>query len=149
MLELCGIAIRVRPKAPMEACQHALVTPERGVEGDFRGKPGKRQVTVLSRESWARACAELGEDLPWMVRRANLFISGLEFMPAHVGSTLRFGDLVLQITRETDPCERMDQVRPGLRAALDPDWRGGVCCRVIAAGTITIGQSGGLFSPAD
>lgn len=148
MIELCGIAIRARPKVPMAACNRALVTPERGVAGDFRGKPGRRQVTVLSRESWARACAELGEELPWMTRRANLFISGLEFTPAHVGSSLRFGDLVLQITRETDPCERMDQARPGLRAALDPDWRGGVCCRVIVGGEIFLGQHGGLLKPA-
>lgn len=148
MIELCGIAIRARPKAPMEARERALVTPERGVDGDFRGRPGKRQVTVLSRESWATACAELGEDLPWMTRRANLFVSGVEFTPADVGSTLRVGDLVLQITCETDPCERMNQARPGLRAALDPDWRGGVCCRVIAGGEITLGQRVDLFSGA-
>lgn len=147
MLELCGIAIRAGRKAPMQALDRAVVTPERGVAGDFRGRPGKRQVTVLSRESWDRACAELGADLPWMTRRANLLVSGLEFAPAHVGSTLRFGELVLQITRETDPCERMDQAHPGLRAALDPDWRGGVCCRVIAGGEIVLGQRGGLFSP--
>ncbi len=147
MIELRGIAIRARPKAPMEARERTLVTPEKGVEGDFRGKPGKRQVTVLSRESWARACAELGEELPWMTRRANLFISGLEFLPEHVGSTLHFGDLVLEITRETDPCERMNEARPGLRAALDPDWRGGVCCRVIAGGEIGLGQAGELRTP--
>jgi len=148
MIELRGIAIRLRPKAPMAACEQALVTPERGVEGDSRGKPGRRQVTLLSSESWAKACAELGEDLPWMTRRANLLVSGLEFTPAHVGSILRFGQLVLEITRETDPCSRMDQARPGLRAALEPDWRGGVCCRVIAAGEIALGQRGQLFSPA-
>lgn len=147
MLELCGIAIRARRRAPMEACDRARVTPERGVEGDFRGKPGKRQVTVLSRESWARACAELGEELPWITRRANLLVSGLEFTAAHVGSTLHFGELVLQITCETDPCERMDQARPGLRAALEPNWRGGVCCRVVAGGGITLGQHGNLLTP--
>jgi MOSC domain-containing protein YiiM len=148
MIELCGIAIRARAKAPMTTRELALVTPERGVEGDFRGKPGRRQVTVLSSESWARACAELGEELPWMTRRANLLVSGLEFTPAHVGSSLRFGQLLLQITRETDPCARMDQARPGLRAALEADWRGGVCCRVIAAGEIALGQRGQLLSPA-
>ncbi|MDO8860099.1 MOSC domain-containing protein [Haliea sp. E1-2-M8] len=148
MIELCGIAIRARPKAPMETQEWARVTPERGVEGDFRGRPGKRQVTVMSRQSWTRVCAELGEDLPWMTRRANLFISGIEFTPDDVGNTLHLGDLVLQITCETDPCKRMDQARPGLRAALDPDWRGGVCCRVIAGGEISLGQRVDLLSAA-
>ncbi|MGD9508823.1 MAG: hypothetical protein AB7I59_15885 [Geminicoccaceae bacterium] len=35
-----GIARRARPKAPMEELTEAMVTPERGVEGDFRGRRG-------------------------------------------------------------------------------------------------------------
>ena len=31
----------------------------------------------------------------------------------------------------------MDEAEPGLMAALKPDWRGGVCCRVIQGGEIT------------
>jgi MOSC domain-containing protein YiiM len=45
------------------------------------------------------------------------------------------------ITRETDPCERMDALAPGLRAALTPDWRGGACSRVVVGGTIRVGDT--------
>jgi MOSC domain-containing protein YiiM len=41
---------------------------------------------------------------------------------------------------ETDPCERMEKLAPGLRAALTPDWRGGVCTMVLAGGEIAIGD---------
>ena len=42
---------------------------------------------------------------------------------------------------ECDPCSRMEELQPGLRAALTPDWRGGVLGRVIADGEIAVGDS--------
>ena len=51
------------------------------------------------------------------------------------------GDLVLEITGETDPCSRMDEARQGLRLALTPEWRGGVCCRVVTGGDIAVGDA--------
>lgn len=116
------------------------VTPERGIEGDCRGRPGKRQVTVLSLESWQVACAEVNADLHWTTRRANLLVEGLTFGPESVGKVIRIGELQLLITRETDPCRRMDQAHPGLKRALLPDWRGGVCCRVVNGGRIAVGD---------
>jgi len=34
----------------------------------------------------------------------------------------------------------MDEASPGLREALEPDWRGGVCCRVLKGGLIAVGD---------
>ena len=116
------------------------VTPERGIEGDCRGRPGKRQVTVLSLESWQVACAEVNADLHWTTRRANLLVEGLTFGPESVGKVIHIGELQLLITRETDPCRRMDQAHPGLKRALLPEWRGGVCCRVVNGGRIAVGD---------
>jgi len=50
------------------------------------------------------------------------------------------GSLVLEVTQETQPCQVMEAAHRGLRAALTPDWRGGVCCRVIQSGTIRVGD---------
>ena len=49
--------------------------------------------------------------------------------------------MLLEITRETDPCDRMEGLAPGLRAALAVDWRGGVCTRVKAGGHIAVGDA--------
>ena len=57
-----------------------------------------------------------------------------------VGARLRIGELVLEVTEECDPCLVMDRAVPGLRAALTPDWAGGVCCRVLSGGTIAVGD---------
>ena len=135
-----AIARREKSRAPMEEIGSASVTLEAGVEGDIRGKPDERQVTVLTRESWQAACEELGKDIPWTTRRSNIMIEGLK-VEGKLGQTIRIGDLALQITGETDPCSRMEEQVAGLRQALTPDWRGGVTCRVVASGNVAVGDA--------
>ena len=48
---------------------------------------------------------------------------------------------MLEVRDETNPCERMEALAPGLRAALTPDWRGGVLTMVIQPGEIVVGDS--------
>ncbi len=141
MATLQGIAYRLKSKGEMHITQGTQVTPERGVESDYRGHPHKRQVTVLSVEDWQRACDELKLDLHWTIRRANLLVENISFSPASVGDVIQIGDLRLQITRETDPCQRMEEAQSGLMKALTPDWRGGACCRVVNGGDIVVGDA--------
>lgn len=138
---IAGIARRSNSRAPMELIHNCSVTRDRGVAQDFRGKPGKRQVTLLSRPAWRNACQEVDkEGLPWTTRRANLLVEGLEFGPEDIGATVEIGSLRMTITRETDPCSRMDEQIPGLKAALSPQWRGGVCCTVVEDGNVRLGD---------
>lgn len=134
---LLAIAVRQRSRGTMQELAQAEVTREGGVADDFRGRPGRRQVTVLSVESWRAACRQAGQpELPWTTRRANLLVSGVDL--AAVG-VLRIGEVELEVTGETAPCERMDEAVGGLRAALTPAWRGGVTCRVRQPGVLTPG----------
>jgi MOSC domain-containing protein YiiM len=142
---LAGIARHAFPKGPMEAIDTVEVTLAGGIAGDFRGamkgKPYKRQVTLIERGDWAAAMAEVDHSHDWTARRSNLLVDGLD-LPQVPGTLLRIGaDVLLEITRETDPCERMEALAEGLKAALLPDWRGGVCARVVAEGRITIGDT--------
>ena len=128
----------------METIDTAHVTRAGGIGGDFRGamkgRPYKRQVTLIERRDWDAATAEVGHVIDWDQRRSNLLVDDLD-LPQRKGARLRIGaDVVLEITRETDPCERMEALAPGLKAALLPDWRGGVCAMVVAEGTIAIGD---------
>jgi len=117
------------------------VTVDTGVEGDFRRKLGHRQVTVLSEEAWKVACANLKIDLPWTTQRANLLVSDITFSPGSVGRVLEIGEVILEITMETAPCDRMEKAHTGLREALTPNWMGGVSCRVILGGLISVGDT--------
>lgn len=142
MGRLLGIARHSRPRGPMETLSRVQVTIEGGVSGDCRGvlKPsgrGRRRVTLIGIEGWERAIAELGTSIPWEQRRANLLVSGVE-LENSTGARVLIGDVALEITGECDPCSRMEELAPGLKAALTPHWRGGATARVIAEGTIVI-----------
>jgi len=139
MGELVAIAVRERTKAPMRTPMAATVTLAAGVEGDFRGKPGPRQVTMIAEEAWRDACAELGEALEWTLRRANLLVRGVDLRDS-VGRRIAIGPVVLEVSEECEPCQVMDQQHEGLRAALGPEWRGGVACRVVVPGRVAAGD---------
>ena len=143
---LAGIARHDRPKGPMETLESVAVTAAEGVHGDYRGahaalKPGrKRQVSLIEAEGVAAALAECGASLPWSDCRRNLLIEGLR-IPREVGTCVAIGDhLVIEITDECEPCERMEALHAGLRAALAPDWRGGFLGRVVEDGEIALGD---------
>ena len=138
--KVLAIARRAATRAPMELLEEAAVTVQAGVAGDARGTLKGRQVTVLCKESWDAACADLGQELPWTIRRANILVDGLDLANS-VGKSIRIRDLTLAITDETDPCQRMEEQVTGLRQALTPDWRGGVTCVVTSDGGISVGDS--------
>lgn len=129
----------------METVDHVRVTCAEGVHGDFRGaiRPGKsnrRQVSLIEAESWDAALTELGTNIPWQERRANLLVEGLR-LPREKGRIIVIGaTLRIEVTAECDPCSRMEEIAPGLKAALLPDWRGGVLGRVISDGEIAVGD---------
>lgn len=144
---LAGIARHDRPFGPMETLDHVAVTQTEGVRGDFRGARAsakvtrKRQVSLIEADCVSTAMAEAGALLDWSDLRRNLLVEGVR-LPRVEGTRVQVGDsLVLEITCECDPCERMDALHGGLRAAMTPDWRGGFCGRVIEDGEIAVGDS--------
>lgn len=141
---LAGIARHGVSRGPIETLEQVAVTREHGVTGHHRGmrKAGanKRQVSLIEAESWAAAMTEVGDSLDWWVRRANLLVAGLR-IPREAGTIVRIGrDCIIELTGECDPCFRMDELRPGLRKALEPDWRGGFTGRVIGDGHVFLGD---------
>lgn len=148
MPKLLAIAYKTVKRGPMNEVLCANVTQLSGVEKDVFGRPGKRQVTVLSKLQWQQACRSIEADLPWTTRRANLLVDDLVFSSADVGKHLQIGELRLEITGETDPCKKMEIAHIGLEAALTPDWRGGVTCRVLNDAMIHLGDEITLVNPS-
>lgn len=143
---LAGIARHHEPKGPMETVASIAVTAAEGVRGDFRGglastRPDrKRQVSLIERASWDAAAIEAGTPLEWWNSRRNLLVDGLR-IPRRAGTRVAIGQtLVVEITDECDPCDRMEALHAGLRAALTPDWRAGFLARVIEDGEIAVGD---------
>ncbi len=139
MGRLSGIARREAKHAAMQTLSSAEISAATGVAADLRGRPGKRQVTVLSSRAWQAACAELGKQLPWTLRRANLLVDELD-LPQSAGAVIAIGGVRLQVTMEVAPCSRMEGQQAGLQKALTPDWRGGVACTVLQGGSVALGD---------
>jgi MOSC domain-containing protein YiiM len=139
MGRLIAIARAPYRRSPLEELPSAEVGMSTGIAGDARGRTPGRQVTVLFREGWEAACRDLGVTLPWTTRRANLFVEGVAVPKA--GDRIGIGRVVLEVIEEADPCRVMEGAHRGLQAALTPEWRGGVCCRVRADGTIHAGDT--------
>jgi MOSC domain-containing protein YiiM len=123
----------------MKEQQQVEVTITQGIVQDYRGT-GLRQVTLLDIAQWQEVLAELGVDLPWYTRRANLLIAGID-LRATVGWRLQIGACRFAIGGETTPCERMDELYPGLRHILRPGMRGGVWGKVLQGGLLRVGDS--------
>ncbi|MCH8306717.1 MAG: molybdenum cofactor biosysynthesis protein [Gammaproteobacteria bacterium] len=145
MGRLVGLARRDKKRAEMEILDDAEISEQTGVANDFRGKPGKRQVTVISAEAWAAACEELGQEIPWTTRRANLLTEDIE-LPQRTGDVIEIAGVRLLVTMKVDPCSRMDEQFQGLRSALIPEWRGGVACTVLKGGPVRLGDSVSVLS---
>ena len=109
-------------RGPMDSVREATLVPGQGMQGSV-GRSGRRQITLLAREAWESATAALERNPGPASRRANILISGVEL--AHTrGRVLLIGSCRIAVGGELTPCERMDEAAPGLRAALQPDWRG-------------------------
>lgn len=147
LFTVAGIARRAAKREPMESLNTSFITRAAGVVGDSRGKPSARQVTVLSMQSWMDVCAAHGAPLNWLIRRANLCLNGRPFTPQDIGQLITIGAVVLQITKECDPCYRMDEQIPHLQNHLKPAFTAGVCCKVLSDGLVHIGDAAIISAP--
>jgi len=133
-----AIWIKRAHRGPMDVTRVARLVEGQGVAGSV-DRSRRRQVTILSLEAWTDCLTELGAAIDPSARRANLLVSGIQL--AHTRDrVLRVGDARLLIGGEVTPCERMEEVYPGLQAVMRPDWRGGVFARVLADASIQVGD---------
>ena len=124
-------------RAPMDAVDIAELVKGKGLKNNAN-QGGWRQVTLLDADVWEKVMAELNADLDPSVRRANILVRGLDLTKSR-GKILQLGDGKLKILNETKPCEQMDEVLWGLKAALYENWGGGAFGRVITGGNVWVG----------
>ncbi|MDH5757944.1 MAG: MOSC domain-containing protein [Gemmatimonadota bacterium] len=124
-------------RGPMDSASSVECVAEKGIVGSADQR-GRRQVTVIEKETFDEVGKTLPDARPVM-RRANVMVSGIRLEGTR-GRILRMGPVRIRIEGETRPCERMDEQCPGLTAALDPHWRGGVYGVVLDDGEVRVGD---------
>ncbi len=135
------LAISTRPTDgdPMTLQETANVVAGRGIDTENR-KTGTREITLICDWAWKRTCEQLDTELPWTTRRANLLTKGID-LPTTIGKTIAIGDVRIKVHDESRPCGLMDEQHAGLRDALKPESRGGVCGEVLVSGVIRVDDS--------
>ena len=103
-----------------------------GLEGCAHANPPKREVLFVSKQHLDAVGVEPG------AIRENLTVDGADVQRWPIGQRVRVGEAVFEITMVCDPCQRMDDLRQGLRAELD-DKRG-MLARVVESGEVAVGD---------
>ncbi|MBV8517807.1 MAG: MOSC domain-containing protein [Acidobacteria bacterium] len=125
---------------PMDPKQEVEAIADRGLR-DNANRGGKRHVTIIDEAAWREAQQAVGVDVPPSTRRANVMLRGITFDKSTIGRMLRIGDARVRIYGETRPCEQMEEAQPGLRAAMQPRWRGGAFGVIVEGGAIRVGDA--------
>lgn len=134
-----AIYLKRAHRGPMDPVREATAVVGQGLQGSV-GRSRRRQVTLLELENWQRSTALVASDADPSRRRANIVVSGIGLFDTR-GHILRIGDVRLAVGGELTPCERMDEVQPGLQAALRGEWRAGVFAQVLTGGVIRVGDA--------
>jgi MOSC domain-containing protein YiiM len=136
------IGVRPSREEPMESPQSVEVCLENGLVGDrFAGKTGaKRQVTLIQKEHFPVIQSILGcDEIQPATLRRNLVVSGINLQSLK-DKQFSIGEVVLMGTGNCPPCSKMeDALGPGGFNAMR--GHGGLCCTVIKAGKISVGDS--------
>jgi MOSC domain-containing protein YiiM len=136
--EISAMAVRPAPHLAMHEITATTAAAGSGLVGDH-GDRKRRGITFLSAVQWRECIKELGSDLPWHIRRANILVNCDRLDPL-IGKTIKVGQAQVLIHAETKPCAVMDDQYPGLQEVLRPEYRGGVYGQVIEGGVITVGD---------
>ncbi|MHC4859913.1 MAG: MOSC domain-containing protein [Planctomycetota bacterium] len=138
MHEVVGLWVRPVKSGEMVARDSLAIEIGGGVVGDHAfGK--ERHVTLVFVEDWSAATRDLGRSVSPTARRANVLVTGGGGVRL-IGSTIRLGEIELDVKGITKPCARMDEASRGLKTALEPDGRAGIWGRVTVGGTIRVGD---------
>ncbi len=143
---LHAIWIKRAHRGPMDSVSTATLIAGAGLHGSA-DQGGRRQVTLIEEEIWWDLMTRLEARHDPKFRRANLLVSGVSLARSR-GNILLVGDCRIRIFGETKPCERMDELVPGLKAAMYPDWKGGAFGEVVTGGIIRLGDAVG-FEPSE
>jgi MOSC domain-containing protein YiiM len=133
MPRISAIWMSPEKRAAMVARESVRAVEDQGLDGCAHARAGtKRQVLFAS----AQHLDELGVE--YGAIKENFTVDGTDVHSWPVGQRLGVGDAEFEVTMECDPCERMEEIRPGLQQELE--GRRGMLARVTKTGAVSVGD---------
>ena len=139
-----SIQLSVGHRAPMKSVESARMIENYGIEGDrhviSEGVRTKRQVLLTDEETLAKFGLSRGDI------RENITLSNIDIHSLSEGDRVSLGgDAVVEITGHCAPCARMDEIRDGLRIAIE--GQRGMLATVISGGQVNVGDEVRALQP--
>lgn len=121
-----------------EPVEEAILIPNHGIYGDAHAGNWHRQISLLARESVKKAEAALGKALPAGVFAENILTEGLCLQELPVGTRLKIGTAVCQVTQIGKECHQGCEIRRLTGDCVMP--REGIFAKVIREGHVKAGD---------
>lgn len=133
MARVAAIWISPAKRAAMVARASARAVEAHGLEGCAHARAGtKRQVLFASAGHLDTLGVEHG------AIKENFTVADGDVHAWPVGQRVGVGEAEFEVTMECDPCERMEEIRPGLQQELE--GRRGMLARVVKTGDVAVGD---------
>jgi len=121
-------------RKPMTPVQSLETLTGVGIKRDMHAvEDSIRQILLVEQETLVALHLQPG------VVKENITTLGIALMTLKRRQKMWIGSVLLQITRECEPCSRMEEIRPGLQELLR--GRRGMLARVLQGGTINVGET--------
>jgi MOSC domain-containing protein YiiM len=131
---IVNLQISTARKTPMQRKESLRAVAGLGLEGDRHAKPGSaRQALFMDEETLNAFGLEAGRV------RENITTRGIVLKNLAVGTRVRAGSAVFEITNPCTPCEFVNDIQPGLREKME--GQRGLLARVIADGELRVGDA--------
>ena len=130
--KILNLYLKTAHAAPMQPAQAATAVAGKGFQGDLSFGREKRQLLIIEAETLREFDLQPGQV------RENLTVAGLKLAGLPAGTRVRAGEALLEVTLDCAPCEFIEGIRPGLRAAIS--GQRGTLFRVITGGQVKVGD---------
>jgi molybdenum cofactor synthesis domain-containing protein len=132
-----AVCVSGQKGTPKKNVGSAILAENHGLEGDAHAGTGLSQVSLLAHDK-IQAFREKGAEVADGDFGENLVVEGLDFQNISVGSRLKCGEALLEITRLGKECHSPCQIHKRMGDCIMP--REGVFARVLRGGPIRVGD---------
>jgi len=131
--KIVNLYIKSGHKQPLSEVDSVQAESKMGLVGDVCYGRSKRQVLLIEKET-----LDEFDLIPGQIKE-NITVEGIRLAGLSEGTLLEAGEALLEVTGDCQPCQFIEDIRPGLRNEMI--GRRGTLCRVIEGGLIQVGDS--------